>query len=995
MTLNSLLIVLALTLQSIPQEPQAVVRELLNAEVAGDEARARVLFADPQTAFAYNEVRRMHLRCSQLIASDVAVTAISEDEATIDESHTTAVSSSLANSVPALRRSSSRVVLKKTAAGWRIVKRTSLEKELLDQWAAATTDDARAALIAASPQLLNETFVSAADVTVRRLTNEGRRPESLALANLASRIADQLGDPRSIAEAAVARAVAIRAQLPRDAAVLIQVSQESVQLAEVAGDPDVLARALLRHARAMEDTTARLDKAALERAIPLRDEVEDLSTSAHVSIHYARALEAENRTRDAFRYAWAAAKYAEEANEASAKLSAALMLGAAYMWTSDVDLAIRQFQRAIELARAANYQGVEAFAYSSLASALQISGDVEGATRVAEEGVQRFSGEVALPIMRNHMALLIERGRYEDAERDLHKMKEVAANSTEATKQIAALELMLNAERGNYEAALKSAREALTGFASTDAAARFLEAHALRCLGRSDEAIEILDQIVTARRDAPSTEKNGSPELQLFVARGDRYDDLLVSLLVEQGQIARAFEVSEIAKAGLLREALDANQLHLTISPADQERQKALEARVETLNRALVARKYTEQEAAELSVRMEDARADLREFHQRLHSQEPAAAAQYATIGIDDLPSRLDDTTIITYLQTREQTFVFAAEPKNRGQRRMAVRIVPIPTDALNRKVSRFVDLVEQRNLRANAAAAELYQLLLAPIAQSIDGAKSICIIPDRRLWGIPFHALRDRNERVLLERVPVFYAPSIAALAAAEIRRRELTPHKNRTLLAFANPTVASETAAIYRVFRPGSELGAIPEAETEVRRIASIYSNDASRVYVGAAARESVFKREADSSDILHIASHGLVQDNAPMFSSILFAKPTRDEGEDGLLEVREILELHLNADLAVLSACDTGRASNIVGRGLVGMSWSFLAAGCPTTVVSLWSAQSAATSDLMVAFHHELHAGRSKPEALRAAQLKLRRDPRYQHMFYWAAFVSIGAP
>src|SRR5690349_14689113 len=99
MTLHSLLIVLALTLQSIPQEPQAVVRELLSAEVAGDEARARALFVDPQTAFAYNEVRRMHLRCSQLIASDVAVSAISEDEATIDETHTTAVSSSLANSV--------------------------------------------------------------------------------------------------------------------------------------------------------------------------------------------------------------------------------------------------------------------------------------------------------------------------------------------------------------------------------------------------------------------------------------------------------------------------------------------------------------------------------------------------------------------------------------------------------------------------------------------------------------------------------------------------------------------------------------------------------------------------------------------------------------------------------------------------------------------------------------------------------------------------------
>ena len=113
-----------------------------------------------------------------------------------------------------------------------------------------------------------------------------------------------------------------------------------------------------------------------------------------------------------------------------------------------------------------------------------------------------------------------------------------------------------------------------------------------------------------------------------------------------------------------------------------------------------------------------------------------------------------------------------------------------------------------------------------------------------------------------------------------------------------------------------------------------------------------------------------------------------------EDGRLEAWEVMELGLRADLAVLSACETGRGRVGRGEGLIGLSWAFFVAGCPTTVVSQWRVDARSTSRLMVAFHRGLAAGRSKADALRDAALALKRDPRFRHPFYWAAFIVVGA-
>jgi CHAT domain-containing protein len=132
--------------------------------------------------------------------------------------------------------------------------------------------------------------------------------------------------------------------------------------------------------------------------------------------------------------------------------------------------------------------------------------------------------------------------------------------------------------------------------------------------------------------------------------------------------------------------------------------------------------------------------------------------------------------------------------------------------------------------------------------------------------------------------------------------------------------------------------------------------------------------------------------------LYSYILLSRS--GSTEDGLLEAREIMTLNLNADIAILSACDTARGRISSGEGVMGMTWALFVAGCPRTVVSQWSVESQSTTKLMIEFHRALLARnkqsarmRNAAAALRDAQLKLLRTPAYNHPFYWAAFVVVG--
>jgi CHAT domain-containing protein len=218
-------------------------------------------------------------------------------------------------------------------------------------------------------------------------------------------------------------------------------------------------------------------------------------------------------------------------------------------------------------------------------------------------------------------------------------------------------------------------------------------------------------------------------------------------------------------------------------------------------------------------------------------------------------------------------------------------------------------------------------------------------------------------------------------------LRRRQKS--SNESLIAFGNPVI-ERTAKVKQA------LHSLPETKMEVAAVAAAERTQMKRVLVGRQADEESFKSLAPQYATIHLATHGVLDNRDPLDSYLLL---TRTEDNDGLLKAREIIDMHLDADLAVLSACETGNGRISPGEGVIGMSWAFFVAGVRSVVVSQWRVNSASTSQLMKDFYRALARQnepdiRNKSYALRDASLHLLKDRRYRHPFYWAGFVLVSS-
>jgi CHAT domain-containing protein len=285
----------------------------------------------------------------------------------------------------------------------------------------------------------------------------------------------------------------------------------------------------------------------------------------------------------------------------------------------------------------------------------------------------------------------------------------------------------------------------------------------------------------------------------------------------------------------------------------------------------------------------------------------------------------------------------------------------------------------------------------LGPAKAQLRGKSSIFIVPDSVLWEMPFQALQSASGRYLAEDGAISYGPSSTVLREMFHLQTAKSADKNSLprLLAFGNPE--------FKVVRNNSKqdthrasLTALPEAEREVKLLGQLYGNKPNSVYIGIQASEDRLKKEVGEYDVLHLATHGIVNNSSPLYSHLLLAKPKHGEQEDGLLEAWEIMKLKIRTDLVVLSSCETALGKVGAGEGMLGLTWSLFVAGSAAMVVSQWKVDSESTAALMLEFHRNLKMKRfGKSEALRQAALKLRQDPMYRHPYYWAGFIVVGDP
>ncbi len=284
----------------------------------------------------------------------------------------------------------------------------------------------------------------------------------------------------------------------------------------------------------------------------------------------------------------------------------------------------------------------------------------------------------------------------------------------------------------------------------------------------------------------------------------------------------------------------------------------------------------------------------------------------------------------------------------------------------------------------------KLYELLVQPIAQHLptDPNARVIFIPQGELFFVPFPALLDKSGQYLVEKHTILTAPAIQILQLTQQQRQRLPKTTNpfQNALIVGNPVMPS-------IGNPPQQLSSLPGSENEAKAIAQLLGTQA---MIGAQATKQTIVQKMQSARLIHLATHGLLDDYRGLGvpGAIALAPDTNPASAPpfaGLLTAGEILDLRLNADLVVLSACDTGRGK-ITGDGVIGLSRSLITAGAASVVVSLWKVPDDSTAFMMQQFYQNLKKpGANKASALRQAMITtLQQFPEPQD---WAAFTIIG--
>lgn len=309
---------------------------------------------------------------------------------------------------------------------------------------------------------------------------------------------------------------------------------------------------------------------------------------------------------------------------------------------------------------------------------------------------------------------------------------------------------------------------------------------------------------------------------------------------------------------------------------------------------------------------------------------------------------------------------------------------INVPSADLEKKILDYLYLITERSDKTEVEklGKELYALLVKPILPALDSSKEICLIPDKTLHRLPFAALTSESGKFLLEDFRIFSSPSASVFVFATEKAKELEKIKVENLLSVGNPAFDKEENA---------NLASLPSAEDEARTITKFYPN--TKQFLGADATKANFLAELPDAEIVHFAGHYVANAESPIYSKLLFSAV----GQDGDLRSFEITGRKLpKLKLVVLSACQTGIEKFYKGEGAIGIARTFLSAGTPVVLASIWKVDSEATKDLMIAFHrNRREKGLTSVEALRQAQIDMLKGARenFRQPYYWTAFSIIG--
>jgi CHAT domain-containing protein/tetratricopeptide (TPR) repeat protein len=607
---------------------------------------------------------------------------------------------------------------------------------------------------------------------------------------------------------------------------------------------------------------------------------------------------------------------------------------------------------------------------------------------------------------------------------------------------------------GETQKALEKYNEALPifqaiGDRNREAAALLGIARVEQKRGNLTQARQTIEQAVGMIESLRTDIAGQGLRASYFASRQEFYETYIdVLMQMHKQNPAAAFDVvalavSERARARSLLELLKESRADIRqgVDGSLLERERYLQQRLNARAAAQVSllnRKHTPEQADAAAKEIAAITDEYEEVQAQIRDRSPryAALTQPQPLGLTEIQQQAldEDSLLLEYTLGEKRSYLWVV-----SQRSIDSYELP-PRAEIEAATRRVYELGAARPKRGTppdpqliAQAKALSGMLLGPAAAQL-GAKRLVVVAPGALSYLPFAALpapEDKKRRVgdyepLIAKHEVVSIPSASVLS---IIRHETEGRQRaaKSVAVLADPVFEASDPRLTSAKNGNSsgETPAAPAADAEyselTRAIRTMNFSDARAGFTRlafsrqeaqsiialtpkgtglkatdfSANRALALSQQLSQYRILHFATHGLLNSERPELSGLVFSLVDQDgKPQDGFLRLHEIYNLQLNADLVVLSACETGLGKEIKGEGLIGLTRGFMYSGAPRVVASLWNVDDLATAELMKLFYQRmLKDGMPAGAALRAAQLELSGQKRWASPYFWAGFVLHG--
>jgi CHAT domain-containing protein/tetratricopeptide (TPR) repeat protein len=755
-----------------------------------------------------------------------------------------------------------------------------------------------------------------------------------------------------------------------------------------------------------------------DQALPLARDVKDPVNEADILNNAGLVLAQMGEHEQAIDQYQAALPLAQEVSSASVETSLMANMAESYGQLGLYDKSIATLERALVVVERLHVQSRTANTTRMMAVALFQGGEHARADEMVRKALGDYETSSdrrgLAAVLHNYGQILYAEGQagaaLEKYAQSLPLMREVHNRWGEG--QVLADWAEAQIDRGEYDSAIEKLDQSVTisrGVRDPLGEARALYDRA-RALSRKNQLADALTSAAEATRLAESSRgRLLKPDFQTsYLSSVEHYFDLQIDLLARQGQTRAAFDVSERGRARTLLEGLaeSAAKIRKGIDPQLLAKLRSIQNELNAKESYQVRLVAAEGENGPRATAVDREISSLLERWNGVQAAIKRNSPAYAElqmpepIDADRLQRGLLDagTALVEYHLGAERSYAWVVDRQSITARRLPSepRITSLARryyTLLSRDTSGLT-VAARTKLSAQIAAAgeQLTAMVWTPVAPRV-GGKRVVIVADGVLQYIPFAALPQPDGRPLIASHEVIYLPSASVLE--ELRRRSRPISPAASVAVFADPVFSKTDPRLGGHDVAGRDRGAngYPRLRFSRKEADAIgaASKDVFEALDFRAAKATLLSRDLREYRILHFATHGVLNTEHPELSSLVLSLVGPDAKPiDGFLHLHEIYNMDLDADLVVLSACQTALGKEVHGEGLIGLTRGFMYAGASRVVSSVWNVDDRASALLMSRFYEGMLTRKLTPaRALREAQLSLVSDPRWADPHYWAAF------